>query len=70
MYHSISETEQYISHRTVATLDNQGAKLTAKHYKRGLLGTLMMLSNLISKKNGDRKNHWKVKRVITLTKIT
>ena len=69
MYHSISETEQYISHRTVATLDNQGAKLTAKHYKRGLLGTLMMLNNLISKKNGDR-NHWKVKRVITLTKIT
>ena len=28
VYHSISETEQYISHRTVATLDNQGAKLT------------------------------------------
>ena len=69
MYHSISETEQYISNRTVATLDNQGAKLTAKHYKRGLLGTLMMLNNLISKKNGDR-NHWKAKRVITLTKIT
>ena len=50
MYHSISETEQYISHRTVATLDNQGAKLTAKHYKRGLLGTLMMFNNLISNK--------------------
>ena len=27
VYHSISETEQYISHRTVATLDNQGANV-------------------------------------------
>ena len=33
VYHSISETEQYISNRTVATLDNQGAKLTANTTK-------------------------------------